>query len=499
MYRIYCDNNLIYNSNFENTKISKGQIDLEVNKSGTFTFGLYPEHNYYNQIQKLSSMITVYRDNELIFRGRVIKSSEGFYGEKVFTCEGELSFLLDSLLRSYNITGTPAQVFTQFINKHNQEVREDKRFEIGRITVTDPNNYINRSNSAYESTLSNLQSRLLETLGGYIVIDSNNGTRRINYLSELEGECSQRIQFGENLLDFTRERNADEIITVLVPRGAVIEGDRDKRVDIKSVNDGKDYIINQQAVDLYGYIYGTQTWDDVTSPSNLKTKAVAYLNSMTSQTTTIELSAIDLSNLDKNIDSFRIGDHIEVISKPHGLQATYILTKQSIDLLRPENDKVSLGYVSKTFTDTTLGNSIAANAVVQVNQRVDEIDANYVDTGTLDDEINGVIEIINTPSEWTALTVEATFSSLTGLKAKQTTNCIYLKGNLTVDSDIYTSALITTLPEGIRPEFDMWFPETSSVGNLHRILVSPTGAVWIYGRLTPSTTITVMLSYSLGV
>ena len=79
MYQVYADGSLIFDSRFEEYVIAKGQIDLEVNKSGSFVFTLYRDHPYYDRIEKLKTIITVYRDNMLIFRGRVILSADGFY------------------------------------------------------------------------------------------------------------------------------------------------------------------------------------------------------------------------------------------------------------------------------------------------------------------------------------------------------------------------------------------------------------------------------------
>ena len=87
MYRIYADDTLIYDSTIEDYVITKGQITKEVNKSGSFVFTMYEDNPFYNRIKKLKTIITVYKSNEIIFRGRVIKENSGFYNDKSFTCE----------------------------------------------------------------------------------------------------------------------------------------------------------------------------------------------------------------------------------------------------------------------------------------------------------------------------------------------------------------------------------------------------------------------------
>lgn len=73
---------------------------------------------------------------------------------------------------------------------------------------------------------------------------------------------SQPIEFGENLLDFTRTNKLDDIATAIIPLGAEKDnkasGEK-TRLTISEVNDGIDYVYSQEAVDLYGWIYHVET------------------------------------------------------------------------------------------------------------------------------------------------------------------------------------------------------------------------------------------------
>ena len=68
---------------------------------------------------------------------------------------------------------------------------------------------------------------------------------------------------------------------------------------------------------MFGIREETYNWEDVTEASNLLTKAKAKLQELINKTVSIEVSAADLHNLDVNIDAFRIGEYVRVISKPH--------------------------------------------------------------------------------------------------------------------------------------------------------------------------------------
>lgn len=128
MYRVYCDGLLLYHSKLENLQIFNPSLELEVNKTGSFEFAIYPDHPYYGLIHKLRSIITVYQDDYLLFRGRVLDEETGFYNEKTVTCEGDLSFLLDSILRPFTFSGTVADFLAYVLNLHNAQVDASKHF-----------------------------------------------------------------------------------------------------------------------------------------------------------------------------------------------------------------------------------------------------------------------------------------------------------------------------------------------------------------------------------
>jgi len=405
MFKIFADNELIYDSTLTDYVITKGQITKELNKSGQFVFTIYSSHPYYNRIQKMKTIITVYKGEKKVFRGRVINEVIGFYKDKTFTCEGELGFFRDSIQRPFDFSGTPEALLTQFIVNHNSQVGAEKQFSIGEITVIDANDYITRSNSAYESTSDNLYSRLVDSLGGYLFITENEpGDRVINWYADSPYRSGQKIEFGSNLLDFTRTNRAEEIATAVIPLGVEIEDETTgtkSRLTIAEVNNGVDYVFNQEAVDLYGWIYRVETWNDVTIASNLKTKGEAFLAEKIKQSITIELSAIDLSLMDKSIDDFSLGDYIRIVSEPHNLDDDYLLQKLTLDLLKPDNDTIILGYTYSSFTDRTSSQKTTSDNLVKT---VEVINNNYAQNTVVDSEIERLMSLINQTS--TSITAE---------------------------------------------------------------------------------------------
>jgi hypothetical protein len=247
---------------------------------------------------------------------------------------------------------------------------------VGEVTVEDANDYVRLESESAETFLDTL-NKLLERCGGYIVFTTDeDGSRVINWLTALDSRSEQVIEFGENLLDFSSTNaNNSTFVTTIIPYGAKDETTK-KRITIAPVNGGVDYLTDTEAQRTHGNIVATVTWDDVTEPANLKKKAAAYLEAHKTLITSLELTTLDLSYLDKDIDSFSVGDLIRVKSVPHRLDEDFQLTQLTEDLLHPEKSRITLGKEVESLTRADAAgafkNQNELNAVqVQVNQSQD--------------------------------------------------------------------------------------------------------------------------------
>lgn len=375
MYTIYADDTLIYDSTLEDYKIGKGSGTLEVGAAGSFSFSIYPDHPYYDHFVKKKTVIIVRKSGRIVFRGRVLDDKVNMQKVRELTCEGELNFLQDSIIRPYTFSGTPEKAFRKFVTEHNSQVDEFKQFQLGQCTVFDANNYITRSNTSYETALQNLTSRLLEdSTGGYLYIthgdDGTDPIPTLNYLADFPEISTQTIEFGVNLTDYLKKTNGADLATAIIPLGAKIDDGNsdteDPRLTIASVNGNIDYVYDVDAVAKHGWIFDTVTFDDVTLPANLKAKGLAELAQRIREDISLNLTAVDLHLLDRTIESFRHGTYIRVISQPHDFAETLLCTKQTFDLLKPQNDTVTLGSNYSTFTRTAA--SSAAKSTTAASQ-----------------------------------------------------------------------------------------------------------------------------------
>ena len=374
MIQGYADDVLFYDSRLEDYALLALTVTSGLNKGGTATITMSQHHPAYNSFISYKTLVTIYRDGVLLFRGRALYPSDDFYNRRTITCEGERCFLRDSVMRPYIYQDGPAAILMDVIALHNAQVDEFKQFKLGTVTVTDPNNYI-RLESETAEQVADTVDKLVARCGGYIVFTTNaDGQRIINWYESLGYQSRQVIEFGENLLDFSRADSNPDLATVIIPYGAKDEA-TGARITIESVNEGLDFIQDYDAVALRGVIAKPVYWDDITEPANLLAKAQQYLATSKMMVTSLELTAVDLSDLDKSIDTFQVGDQVQVRSKPHGVDELFQLTERTYDLLNPAKSKVVMGKDLATLTGAdAAGDKQSATALQRVEQN---IRANY--------------------------------------------------------------------------------------------------------------------------
>lgn len=329
------------------------------NTPGYLKFKITPQHPHYDKIHPLSSEVFVYEDGVEIFRGRSITSEEEFNRTHQLTCESDLAYLRDSIVRPFEFQGSIVEFMTQIVNGHNAQVESRKQFVLGRVNVVDSNNYINRSNSEYSCSMDCLRDKLVKTHGGYLRTRYEDGKRYLDYLTDGGGINEQAIRYGVNLVNYSKTQDATELFTALIPTGADLEETSTdgeitiKTVDITSVNNGKDFIYDPDAVQKYGWIFRQRKWEDVTLPENLIKKARAYLEQSIYLGDVLSLTAVDLTNIDVDVKRLKTGYWTKVISRPHGVDVLYILEERTRYLQEPGKDTISLGGTVATLSGST--------------------------------------------------------------------------------------------------------------------------------------------------
>ena len=367
MYSIYADGVCIYSDVFalESMKVLSPKLVLEDNGAGSLSMKLPPMNVGYESIIRMITDISVQKDGEEIWAGRVLSESKDFWNNRDLYCEGEMAFFNDSSQPPAEYRGLSVRAYLErLIAVHNSKVAANRQFSLGAVTVVDKNFPIYYTN--YEKTMEILNT-LVEQYGGHLRVRKVNGVRYLDYLAEYPDTCSQVIQFGSNLIDFTRKWDSTEFATVIVPLGNRLEDSPIEALDayltVESVNRGSMYVQSNEAVAAYGWIEKTVTWDDVSDPAVLLEKAKTYLTDIQFDNLELELSALDLHYLDVKTEAVKLLDEIRVISRPHGLDRMFPVKKLDIPLDNPEQTQFTLGDAVKTSL-TSVNNQTSA-AILQ--------------------------------------------------------------------------------------------------------------------------------------
>lgn len=335
-------------------RISGGKIVKAVNAVDSFTFTIYPDNAGYDKLKPLTTSVTVTDDStgKDIFIGRVLKCPDSMDEQglicKSVTCEGRLGWLYDSVqpYAEYKVVGIRT-VLASFISKHNTQVGDDKHISVGQVTVTGENNYTYSVN--WVSTMDAISEQLVGKFGGEIQLRDQNGKVYIDYLEHIGHGTDTKIELAVNLKTISREVDETSVITRLYPLGTKLT-DSEKRLTIGSVNGGKDYIEDSALVAKYGVISGTQTWDDVTQASILKTKATAFLKSANKTKKQYKITAVDLSTIDMNFEQFELGCWYRVVNPLMGIDEDLRIIGITINLDSPEQSELTFGDKFETMT-----------------------------------------------------------------------------------------------------------------------------------------------------
>lgn len=357
MYEVYLDGQLLYYPADEENMLMSPKLELELNSSGTFDFEVPPSNPLYGSIEPRRSMIQVLKNEKEIFCGEVREIEKDSYNVKQVSATGELVFLFDSIQPQAEFHDlTTRQMLETWLNEHNSQVEDRKKFYVGVVTIHDSNDSLYRYTNR-ETTLDAIREKLINRLGGYLRVRKEDGKRYLDWITlpEYGKYCDQPIEFGTNLLGYSESITAEELATAVIPLGARLEESPIKALeaytDITSVNDGKDYVYIQEAVERYGWVKRVMTWDDVTIPANLKEKGMKWLQDNQYENMTLKLTALDLSDIGGEYDAYELGDTVHATALPYGMDRDFPVGKLTIYLQEPNSNKLELGNVEKrTFS-----------------------------------------------------------------------------------------------------------------------------------------------------
>ena len=373
-----------------------GTIKKGINVIDSFSFAIYPNNPGYSQLQQLKTKIQVLNEktNKEEFVGRVLLAkpkmdSNGLLMMNI-VCESELGYLMDSITKYGEYHDISVRDFLQIIiDNHNTQVSEDKYFSLGKVEITGAlYRYL-----GYEESLKAIKDKLIDRLGGELMIRYENGVRYLDYLSEIGTHSSTEIRLAKNLLTIEQEKDPTQVVPRIIPLGAKIE-DSDERLTIGSVNGGIDYIDDIEAIETFGLVAKAVTWDDVNYPDILMSKAKEYQASNNRILKKHKVEAVDLSLINLDIDSYEVGNYYPVINPLMNINEDLRVIEKTIVIESPEQSSLTIGDKFEDIKDYQLG-------MLKSAKSVEVLRGNIASTVTIVGEVN--TELQNTVASVTQM------------------------------------------------------------------------------------------------
>lgn len=388
-------------TDIEAPRLLNGSIKHGINTIDNFTFNIAFNNKGYNKLNALNTLVEVLniQNNTLEFKGRVLIPTENMGSDggliKNVTCESELGYLMDSSTVYGEYHNISVKDFLKvIIDNHNLQVSEDKQFQVGIVTVIDNNDSLYRY-LGYVKTLDAIKNKLIDRLGGELQIRYQNGVRYLDYLESIGNLKSTEIRLAKNLQSIKQEKDPTAIISRLLPLGNKLE-DSEERLTIEKVNSGNKYIDDIEAIKEFGIVVDSITWDDVTEPSNLLRKGQKYLKENNRIKKKYKITALDLSTIGLDIDSFEVGNTYPVINPLMDINENLRVVEKTIDIYNPQSSSLSIGDKFEDIKTYQLG-------IVKANRNIQTISENLNTTiatvVTVSNEVNNTVEVVKNTNE----------------------------------------------------------------------------------------------------
>lgn len=386
-------------------RLIRGDLKKGINTFESLDMTMLPNNPGHLRMRPFKTMVEVLDtlNNQEVFYGQVINPSEymdasGEFGYD-YLCAHYGSFLQDTIQNWYRASNmSPDQFFRYVIGVHNSQVLEDyKKFTVGRVTVTNSTDNVYRYVDDTATTWETIMDKLVDRLGGEIQFRREGGVNYVDYLQEIGEKRESTIALTQNMISFSRDIDPTDVVTVFKPRGARQESTNpsadynasDPRLTIAIVNDGKDYLLaNQALINEFGYRTGSRAYDDINNANVLKTRGQQFLDGQKAALIKYNVSAADLSLLNLAPDRFKVGDWYPTRNEVLGVNEDLRITGMTIDLVQPQTSVLNIG--DKTTTLSQYQNSIRKTA-----QRINDITSNLQGLSTgianVDREIQNVV------------------------------------------------------------------------------------------------------------
>lgn len=247
-YRLFYGDEYLYDPYTGDTLIYDASMTKTNNAAAYLDFTVAANHLLADKIEEKAENVALYADGVLLFKGYIETIEDDFEGNKVCSCVDALGWLNDVKLRPYSTSqvdvddgrvnqlapGGLDALLQWYIQQYN-ELQPDlsRRFRMGvnqANRLKDPN-WLDITSTGYTEVGTEIENNILEN-GGYLFLSYEYDELVLNLYADVHEANTQVIDFGVNLLDFTRTVETDEQYTAIIPLGASIDLDPEETIYI---------------------------------------------------------------------------------------------------------------------------------------------------------------------------------------------------------------------------------------------------------------------------
>lgn len=401
-YKVLYDNQLLFDP-YTDDRITDTKLSSKLNAASYFDFTIAPTHSLYSKLAERAGEVRIYFNNLILFKGEISQIEEDFEGNYSVSCTGVLDYLTATRVRPYStVEGeqplkAPSSYdgyFQWLIDQHNSNCLDSrKHFSVGvnQGNMLDKNNYIYRSSEQRPTTASEIEDKILNSAGGYLFVRYQDDLNILDLYADVHDVNTQIIDYGVNMLDFTKTTTTEGQYTAVVATGYTPDppnGQTDvkmKPITLEGCTDGGtpysstivkmgDRVYDVEAVKRYGYHEYYVSNTDITTYDGLLYYACKTLNTLLSPALTISVKAVDLALImgDK-YKHLQLGQAVRIRSKPRKVDEYLMVNSIDLDLMNPENTTFDLGASYDTLTGQQSAYLKTLNA--SINASLDTVSA----------------------------------------------------------------------------------------------------------------------------
>lgn len=427
MYRIYYGDKVLYDPFSPDEHAFDVTCYGGINDKGNMNFSIAVNHPLYSELRIRDKEVKLISDDENIFVGYITQLEKDFNLTLSVKCSGILGYLGDVLIPPYSSNpeeledgmlqapSGPAGLFQWYIDKYNEKATHPFSVDINDAAYLGRFGVVHRSNKSFSSVGNEIESQLLDTVGGYIYARQISNVNYLDYRYDISDVNTQIIDFGVNILDYIHTEDSENLYSALVVTGGTIteevvdEEGNNTSVDVDiTINDIYDtfygdvktkgnVIVSKEALERYGYRESHYENRDARTGEELYDLASSYLRQISKTDTMVIIKAVDLSLYMEGYKHLKPGEIVRVRSKAHDMDRYLVVTQMDIDLDNPGNTEYTLGVVYDTLTGEESGKLRELNG--NLNTAVDEVDSlgkevieQAKDAAQTKDELNGLKE-----------------------------------------------------------------------------------------------------------